>query len=125
MGIGRTESKKIVQKRKILRGGKKDRKTIQKDLNELDNHDSGVIITWSWHPTMQSQVALEVSLQTKFVEVMEFQLSYWDPKRWYKSAAPEDAEEIWKTAELIGLQVSFFIIQRMFKLTHSRTHLTH
>ena len=56
----------------------------KKDLHDPDNHDG--MITWS---LTQSQTAwnvkssgpLEASLRTKLVEVMEFQLSYFNPKR--------------------------------------------
>ena len=48
----------------------------KKDLHDPDNHDS--VITHLEPDILECEVkrALEVSLQTKLVEVMEFQLSY-------------------------------------------------
>ena len=53
-------------------------KLYKKDLNEPDNHDG--VITHLELDILQCKVkwALEVSLQTKLVEVMEFQLSYFE-----------------------------------------------
>ena len=53
----------------------------KKDLHDPDNHN-GVIT--NLEPDIlecEGKWALEASLQTKLVEVMEFQLSYFNPKR--------------------------------------------
>ena len=48
-----------------------------KDLNDPDNHGGMNTHLEPGHPGMQSQWrGQEASLQTKLVEVMEFQLSY-------------------------------------------------
>ena len=63
---------------KILRtGGKKyTEEPWKKDLNDPDNHDG--VITHLEPDILECEVkwALGSSLQTKLVEVMEFQLSY-------------------------------------------------
>ena len=63
--------------RRLRRGGKNTWKNhTKKDLHNADNHD-GVITHLEpdiWN--VKSSRTLEVSLQTKLVEVMEFQLSY-------------------------------------------------
>ena len=46
----------------------------KKDLNELDNHD-GMITHLEPASWCEVKWALEASVQTKLVEVMEFQLS--------------------------------------------------
>ena len=55
---------------------KKHRKTIQKDLHDPDNHDG--VITHLEPDNLERKVkwTTGASLQTKLVEVMEFQLSY-------------------------------------------------
>ena len=54
--------------------------TLQKDLHDWDSHDD--VITNLEPDILECEVkwALEASLQTKLVEVMEFQLSYF--KSW-------------------------------------------
>ena len=53
----------------------------KKDLQDQDNHDG--VITYLEPDILESEVkwALERSLQTKLVEVMEFQLNYFSPER--------------------------------------------
>ena len=61
-----------MQKR-LRRGGKNTQKNYtKKDLNDPDNHD--VVITHVEPDILKCPK--EASLQTKLVEVMEFQLSY-------------------------------------------------
>ena len=62
-------------KQKILRRGV-HRRTVQKDLHDPDNHDG--VITHLEPDILECEVkwALLPSLQSKLVEVMEFQLSY-------------------------------------------------
>ena len=51
------------------------RKTIQKSLNDSNNHD--VVITHLEPDILESEVKWALgSMTTKLVEVMEFQLSY-------------------------------------------------
>ena len=54
--------------------GKYTEELYNKDLNELDNHD-GVITHLEPASWCEVKWALEASVQTKLVEVMEFQLS--------------------------------------------------
>ena len=60
-------------------GARIHRRTIQKDLREPDHHDG--VITHLEPDILERKVkwALEASLQAKLVEVMEFQLSYFNP----------------------------------------------
>ena len=61
----------------LTRGGKNTWKIYtKKDLHDPDNRDG--VITHSEPDILEGEVkwALEVSLRTKLVEVMEFQLSY-------------------------------------------------
>ena len=51
----------------------------KKDLRDPDNHDG--VITHLEPDILKSSGPQEASLQTKLVEVMEFQLSYSNPKR--------------------------------------------
>ena len=62
-----------MQKR-LRRGGKKHR-TIQKSFNDADNQDG--VVSHLEPDILECEVkwALGISLQTKLVEVMEFQLS--------------------------------------------------
>ena len=65
----------------LTRGGKNTWKIYtKKDLHDPDNRDG--VITHSEPDILEGEVkwALEVSLRTKLVEVMEFQLSYF--KSW-------------------------------------------
>ena len=54
---------------------------FKKDLHDPDNHDG--VITHLEPDILECEVkwALEASLQTKLVEVMEFQLSYFKSKK--------------------------------------------
>ena len=66
----------------LRRGGKNTRKNCtKKDLHDPDNHDD--VITNLEPDILECEVkwALEASLQTKLVEVMEFQWSYFKSKR--------------------------------------------
>ena len=72
-----------------INGGKKKKrwqedteKLYKKDLHDQDNHDG--VITRLEPDTLECQVkwALEASLRTKLVEVMEFQLAISNLKRW-------------------------------------------
>ena len=54
--------------------GKYTEELYKKDLNELDNHD-GVITHLEPASWCEVKWALAASVQTKLVEVMEFQLS--------------------------------------------------
>ena len=51
------------------------RRTIQKGLNDSDNHDGVITHLESDVLGYKSSGSEEASLQTKLVEVMEFQLS--------------------------------------------------
>ena len=51
-------------------------KLYKKDLHDLDNHDCVITHLESDILECEVQWALEASLRTKLVEVMEFQLSY-------------------------------------------------
>ena len=65
----------------------------KKDLHDPDNHD-GVITDTHLEPDIlecESNGPLEASLQTKLVEVMEFQLSYCKSWRWYCESAALNA----------------------------------
>ena len=55
---------------------RKHSRTIQKGFNGPDNHDG--VVTYLEPDVLEWEVkwALEALLQTKLVEVMEFQLSY-------------------------------------------------
>ena len=72
-GMHLTEAEDIKKRRQEL-----TEELYKKDLNEPDNHDG--VITHLELDILQCKVkwALEVSLQTKLVEVMEFQLSYFE-----------------------------------------------
>ena len=71
-GMYLTETEDIKRRQEYIE------KLYKKDLNEPDNHDG--VITHLELDILQCKVkwALEVSLQTKLVEVMEFQLSYFE-----------------------------------------------
>ena len=61
----------------LRRGGKNTQKNCtKKDLHDPDNHNS--VITHLESDILECEVKwdLETSLQTKLVDVMEFQLSY-------------------------------------------------
>ena len=66
------------QKQKILsRGGKnKQKNCTKKDFRDQDNHDG--VVTHLEPDILECEVkwALEASLRTKLVEVIEFQWSY-------------------------------------------------
>ena len=82
--------------------------------------------------TWQEYKELCSPLWTKLMEVMEFQLNYFNPKRWYcESAALNILANLENSAVSIGLEkVSFHSnpkerqCQRMLKLLHNCTHLT-
>ena len=59
----------------------------KKDLHHPETHDA--VISHLETDILESEVkwSLEASLQTKLVKVMEFQLSYFNPKRWYCESA--------------------------------------
>ena len=59
-----------------IKDGKNTQKRSKKDLQDPDNHDG--VITHLEPDILECEVkwALRASLQTKLVEVMEFQLSY-------------------------------------------------
>ena len=104
----------------------------KKDLHEPDNHDG--VITHLEPDILECEVkwALETSLRTKLVEVMEFQWSYLNPERWCcESAALNMPANLENSAVATGLEkVSFHSnpkerqCQRMLKLPHNCTHLT-
>ena len=52
------------------------RRTIQKDLNDPDNHDGVIIHLEPDILTYEVKWTLEASLQAKLVQTMEFQSSY-------------------------------------------------
>ena len=103
----------------------------KKDLNDLDNHNG--VITHLEPNILECEVKW-TSLQTKLVEVMEFQLSYFQI---LKGDAVEMlhsiCQKIWKTQQWpLDWKRSVFIpiqkkrqCQRMFRLLHNCTHLTH
>ena len=65
------------QKHKILRGGKNTQQELhKKGLNDPDNHND--VVTYLEPDILECEVkwTQEALLQTKLVEVMEFQLSY-------------------------------------------------
>ena len=78
-------------------------------MNDPDNHDG--VITDLETDILECKIkwALEASLWTKLVEVMEFQLSYLNPKRWYcESAALNMPGNLENSAVATGLEkVSF------------------
>ena len=67
----------------ILRKGGKNiqKKVYKKDLNDPDNHDSVVTRLRPESQSVKSNGPQEASLQQKLVEMMEFQFSYFSPKR--------------------------------------------
>ena len=70
-------SKDLTEEKRLRRGGKNTQKNCtKKDLNDLDNHNG--VITNLLPDILECEVkwALGSILQTKLLEVMEFQLSY-------------------------------------------------
>ena len=94
-------------------------------LYDPDNHNG--VITHLEPDILECEVKW-----TKLVEVMEFQLSYFSPKRWCcESATLNIPANLENSAVPTGLEkVSFHSnskkrqYQRMLKLLHSCTHLT-
>ena len=82
---------------------------------------------------MQSSGLYEASLWTKLMEVIELQLIYSDPKRWCcESSALNMPANLENLAVATGLGTVCFHsnpkegqCQRIFKLPHNCTHLTH
>ena len=74
-GMNLTEAEDIKQK------WQEYTELFKEDLHDPDNHDG--VITHLEPDILQCEVkqALEASLQTKLVEVMEFQLSYFKSKK--------------------------------------------
>ena len=105
----------------------------RKDFHDPDNHDG--VITHLEPDILECEVkwALGGITWTKLVEVMEFQLSYFKPLKWCcESAALNMPANLENLAVATGLEkVSFHCnskerqCQRMLKLPHNCTHLTH
>ena len=117
---------------------KKRWKNTQNNYTKRDLHDPDKpmvwSLTWSWTSwSSRSGGPWEASLPTKLVEVMEFQLSYSNLKRWCcESAALNMPANLENSAVATGLEkVSFHSSpkerqgQTMFKLPQNCTHLTH
>jgi len=103
----------------------------QKSLHDSDNHDG--VITHLEPDMLKFEVkwALGSIIRTKLVEMMELQLSYFNPKRWCcESAALNMSENLENSAVATGLERSVFIqpqrraMPKMFKLPHSCIHFT-
>ena len=102
----------------------------KKDLNDTDNHNG--MLTHLEPDILEYEVkwALE-SITTKLVEVMEFSIS--NPQRWCcESAALNIPANLENSAVATGLEKASFHsnpkerqCQRMLKLLHSCTRLTH
>ena len=104
----------------------------KKDLHDLHNHDG--VITHLELDILECEVkrALETSLRTKLVEVMEFQLNYFKSRKMmHESAALNMPANLENSAVATGLEkVSFHSspkerqCQGMLQLLHNCTHLT-
>ena len=76
MGSIKDRNDMDLQKQKILRrGGKNTQKNCKKDLHNPDNHEGVITHTYLEPDILECEVkwALETTLRTKLVEVMEFQ----------------------------------------------------
>ena len=77
MGSIKDRKKQKILKKILRKGGKNTQKSYtKKDLHDQDNHDG--VITQLEPDILECEVkwALKALLQTKLVEVMEFQWSY-------------------------------------------------
>ena len=104
----------------------------KKDLHDPDNHDG--MITHLEQDILECEVkrALGTSLWTKLVEVMEFQLSYFKSiKMMLWKRCTQYASKFGKLSSGHRTGKGFHSnpkerqCQRMFKLLHNCTHLTH
>ena len=66
--------KDLTVAKEIQKTGQEYTELYNKGLNDLDNQDASMVSVKSWR--VKSSGPQEALLQTKLVEVMEFQLSY-------------------------------------------------
>ena len=108
----------------------------KKDLHDPDDHDGVITHTHLEPDILECEVKWDlgsITTNKASVEMMEFQLSISDPKRWCcESAALNMPANLENSAVATGLEkVSFHSspkerqCQRMLKLPHNCTHFTH
>ena len=102
-GMDLTEAEDIKKKWQVY-----TEELYKKDLHDPDNHDG--IITHLVSDILEWEVNWPLeSITTKLVEVMEFQLSFYNPKRWCcESAALNMPENLESSAVATGLEIVSF-----------------